>query len=154
GGAATWTVAARAQQAAVSAANARVGLLTVSPPTPAMLNAFREGMRERGYVEGQNLSIDARWPRGSVEEISTLAVDLAESNVDVIVAWPSRSVPALQRATSTVPIVMVSVGDPVGSGFVASLARPGANVTGLSNMTADLSGKLLALFFELVPNLK
>ena len=119
-----------------------------------MLNAFREGMREHGYVEGQNLSIDARWPRGSAEEISTLAVDLANSNVDVIVAWATPSILALQRATSTIPIVMVSVGDPVGSGFVASLARPGANITGLSNITADLSAKLLALFFELVPNLK
>ena len=154
GAAAAWPVAARAQQAAMTAAPARIGLLTVSPPTPAMLNAFRDGMREHGYVEGQNLSIDVRWPRRSIEEISTLAVDLAKANVDVIVGWATPSVLALQRATSTVPIVMVSVGDPVGSGFVANLARPGANITGLSNISADLSGKLLALFFELVPNLK
>jgi putative ABC transport system substrate-binding protein len=154
GGATAWPLAARAQRSALRAAPARVGLLTVSPPTPAMLNAFREGMREHGYVEGQNLSIDARWPRKSAEEISTLAVDLTKADLDVIVAWATPSVLALQRATSTVPIVMVSVGDPVGSGFVASLARPGANITGLSNITADLSGKLLALFFELVPNLK
>src|SRR5262245_3708497 len=152
GGAATWPLAARAQQQTKTAAPARVGLLTVSPPTPAMLNAFREGMREHGYVEGQNLSIDVRWPRGSTEEISALAVDLANANLDVIVAWATPSVLALQRATSTVPIVMVSVGDPLGSGFVASLARPGTNITGLSNITADL--KLLELFSELVPNLK
>jgi ABC-type uncharacterized transport system substrate-binding protein len=153
-GAVGWPLAARAQQQTKTAAPARVGLLTVSPPTPAMLNAFREGMREHGYVEGQNLSIDVRWPRGSTEEISALAVDLANANLDVIVAWATPSVLALQRATSTVPIVMVSVGDPLGSGFVASLARPGANITGLSNITADLSGKLLELFSELVPNLK
>src|SRR5262249_47574750 len=154
GGAATWPLAARAQQQTKTAAPARVGLLTVSPPTPAMLNAFREGMREHGYVEGQNLSIDVRWPRGSTEEISALAINLANANLDVIVAWAPPSVLALQRATSTVPIVMVSVGDPLGSGFVASLARPGANITGLSNVTADLSGKLLELFSELIPNLK
>jgi putative tryptophan/tyrosine transport system substrate-binding protein len=154
GGAAAWPVAVGAQQQTKTAAPARVGLLTVSPPTPAMLNAFREGMREHGYVEGQNLSIDVRWPRGSTEEISTLAVDLANANLDVIVAWATPSVLALQHATSTVPIVMVSVGDPLGSGFVASLARPGTNITGLSNVTADLSGKLLELFSELVPNLK
>jgi putative tryptophan/tyrosine transport system substrate-binding protein len=154
GGAAAWPVAVGAQQQTKTAAPARVGLLTVSPPTPAMLNAFREGMREHGYVEGQNLSIDVRWPRGSTEEISTLAVDLANANLDVIVAWATPSVLALQHATSTVPIVMVSVGDPLGSGFVASLARPGTNITGLSNIAADLSGKLLELFSELVPNLK
>ena len=154
GAAASWPVGAPAQQAAMTAAPARIGLLTVSPPTPVMLNAFRDGMREHGYVEGQNLSIDVRWPLRNIEEISTLAVDLAKANVDVIVGWATPSVLALQRATSTVPIVMVSVGDPVGSGFVANLARPGANITGLSNISADLSGKLLALFFELVPNLK
>jgi putative tryptophan/tyrosine transport system substrate-binding protein len=154
GGAAAWPVAVGAQQQTKTAAPARVGLLTVSPPTPAMLNAFREGMREHGYVEGQNLSIDVRWPRGSTEEISTLAVDLANANLDVIVAWATPSVLALQHATSTVPIVMVSVGDPLGSGFVASLARPGTNITGLSNIAADLGGKLLELFSELVPNLK
>src|SRR5215831_10201804 len=151
---AAWPLAARAQQQTKTAAPARVGLLTVSPPTPAMLNAFREGMHEHGYVEGQNLSIDVRWPRGSTEEISALAVDLANANLDVIVAWATPSVLALQRATSTVPIVMVSAGDPVGSGFVASLARPGTNITGLNNITADLSGKLLELFSELVPSLK
>jgi putative ABC transport system substrate-binding protein len=154
GAAAAWPLALSAQQQTKTAAPARVGLLTVSAPTAPMLNAFREGMREHGYVEGQNLSIDVRWPRGSTDEISALALDLANANLDVIVAWATPSVLALQRATSTVPIVMVSVGDPLGSGFVASLARPGANITGLSNITADLSGKLLELFSELVPNLK
>src|SRR5262249_17246065 len=154
GAVAAWPLMVRAQQPAMRAAPARVGLLTVSPPTAPMLNAFREGMREHGYVEGQNLSVDVRWPRGSTEEISALAINLANANLDVIVAWATPSVLALQRATSTVPIVMVSVGDPLGSGFVASLARPGANITGLSNVTADLSGKLLDLFSELVPNLK
>jgi putative ABC transport system substrate-binding protein len=152
-GCAAWPLLARAQQSVMPTAPKRVGLLTVFPPTPAMLNGFREGMREHGYVEGQNLSIDVRWPRGNAEEISSVAIDLAKANVDVIVAWATPAVLALQRATSTVPIVMVSVGDPVGSGFVASLARPGANITGLSNVTPDLSGKLLAFLVELVPKL-
>jgi ABC-type uncharacterized transport system substrate-binding protein len=80
--------------------------------------------------------------------------ELVNANVDVIVAWGTPSVIAVRRATSTIPIVMVSVGDPVGSGFIASLARPGANITGISNITVDLSAKLLELFIELVPGMK
>jgi len=119
-----------------------------------MLNAFREGMRERGYIEGQNLSIDVRWSQGTFEQISALAAELVSANVQVIIAWATPSVIAARRATSVIPIVMVSVGDPVGSGFVTSLARPGGNITGFSGFTADLSAKLMALFVELVPNIK
>jgi putative tryptophan/tyrosine transport system substrate-binding protein len=147
-----WPLAARAQQPATTVAQARVGVLAVSSPTPAMLNAFREGMRERGYIEGQNLSVDVRW--GTFEQISALAAELVSANVHVIIAWATPSVIAARRATSAIPIVMVSVGDPVGSGFVTSLARPGGNITGFSGFTADLSGKLMALFVELVPDLK
>jgi putative tryptophan/tyrosine transport system substrate-binding protein len=152
GVAAAWPLAARAQQPATTVAQARVGVLAVSPPTPAMLNAFREGMRERGYIEGQNLSVDVRW--GAFEQISALAAELVSANVHVIIAWATPSVIAARRATSAIPIVMVSVGDPVGSGFVTSLARPGGNITGFSGFTADLSAKLMALFVELVPDLK
>jgi ABC-type uncharacterized transport system substrate-binding protein len=152
GAAAAWPLAARAQQPATTVAQARVGVLAVSSPTPAMLNAFREGMRERGYIEGQNLSVDVRW--GTFEQISALAAELVSANVHVIIAWATPSVIAARRATSAIPIVMVSVGDPVGSGFVTSLARPGGNITGFSGFTADLSGKLMALFVELVPDLK
>jgi putative ABC transport system substrate-binding protein len=149
GGAAAWPLAARAQQPKVW----HVGFLAPVPPTPAMLSALRDGLRERGYVEGQNLSIDVRWSEGSFEQNPGLAADLVRSNVDVIVAWSSPAVFAARRATSTIPIVMASVGDPVAMGFVTNLARPGGNVTGLSNMAHDLSGKLVELFVEIVPSM-
>src|SRR6516164_6111786 len=154
GAAVAWPFPVRAQQPPTTVKQARVGVLAVSPPTPAMLNAFREGMRERGYIEGQNLSIDVRWSQGTFEQISALAAELVSANVQVIIAWATPSVIAARRATSVIPIVMVSVGDPVGSGFVTSLARPGGNITGFSGFTADLSAKLMALFVELVPNIK
>jgi len=154
GAAVAWPFPVRAQQPPTTVKQARVGVLAVLPPTPAMLNAFREGMRERGYIEGQNLSIDVRWSQGTFEQISALAAELVSANVQVIIAWATPSVIAARRATSVIPIVMVSVGDPVGSGFVTSLARPGGNITGFSGFTADLSAKLMALFVELVPNIK
>jgi putative ABC transport system substrate-binding protein len=132
--AAAWTFAARAQEPAPTVRQARVGILSASPPTPAMLNAFREGMRERGYIEGQNLSIDVRWPQGTFEQDPAVAVELAGASAEVIVAWSTPAVIAARRATSAIPIVLVSVGDPVGAGFIASLARPGGNITGLSNI--------------------
>jgi putative tryptophan/tyrosine transport system substrate-binding protein len=154
GGAAAWPFAARAQQAASSVRQVRVGLIATAPLTPAMLTAFRDGMRERGYTEGQNLSIAVRWPQGSFDQDPSVVTELINSNVDVIVVWAGPAVIAVRRATSTIPIVMVSVGDPVGSGFIASLARPGGNITGLSNITVDLSAKLMELFAELVPGMK
>jgi putative ABC transport system substrate-binding protein len=153
GGAAGWPLAARAQQAASTVRQARVGILSASPPTPAMLNAFREGMRERGYIEGQNLSIDIRWPEGTFEQNSAVAAELA-THVEVIVAWATPAVIAARHATSAIPIVMVSVGDPVGAGFISSLARPGGNITGFSNITVDLSAKVVGLLVELVPGIK
>jgi putative ABC transport system substrate-binding protein len=150
GSAVTWPLAARAQQVR----QVRVGLIAASPPTPAMLNAFRAGMRERGYVEGQNLSIDVRWPQGTFDQNPGVVTELVSGNVDVIVVWATPTVIAVRRATSTIPIVMVSVGDPVGSGFIASLARPGGNITGVSGFTGDLSAKLVELFVELVPGMK
>jgi ABC-type uncharacterized transport system substrate-binding protein len=155
GGAVALPLAARAQQQPASTVRqARVGVLTAAPPTPAMLNAFREGMRERGYVEGQNLSIDVRWPQGTFEQNPGIVADLVGGNVDVIVAWSTPAVLAARRATSAIPIVMVSVGDPVGAGFITSLARPGGNITGLSTITLDLNAKLVALLVELVPGIK
>jgi ABC-type uncharacterized transport system substrate-binding protein len=154
GGAAAWPFAARAQQAASSVRQVRVGLIATAPLTPAMLNAFRDGMREHGYTEGQNLSIAVRWPQGSFDQDPSVVTELINSNVDVIVAWASPTVIAVRRATSTIPIVMVGVGDPIGSGFIASLARPGGNITGLTNISVDLSAKLMELFAELVPGMK
>jgi len=154
GGAAAWPLAARAQEPALTVRQARVGILSASPPTPAMLNAFREGMRERGYIEGQNLSIDVRWPQGTFEQDPAVAAELARASVEAIVAWSTPAVIAARRATSAIPIVMVSVGDPVGAGFIASLARPGGNITGLSNITVDLSPKLVELLIDLVPGIR
>jgi putative ABC transport system substrate-binding protein len=119
-----------------------------------MLSAFRDGLRGRGYVEGQNLSIDVRWPQGSFDQDPSVVTELVTSNVDVIVAWATPATIAARRATSTIPIVMVGPGDPVGSGFIASLARPGGNITGLTNISVDLSAKLMELFAELVPAMK
>ena len=150
GTAAAWPLAARAQQPKVW----RIGVLAPVPPMPAMLSTFRDGMRERGYVEGQNLSIDVRWPQGTFEHDPSPVAELINSNVDVIVAWATPAVNAARRATSAIPIVMVGVGDPVASGFIASLARPGGNITGLSGITVDLSAKLVELFAELVPGMK
>jgi len=154
GVAAAWPLAAGAQQAASTVRQVRVGLIAAVPPMPAMLSAFRDGMRERGYVEGQNLSIDVRWPQGTFEHDPSPVAELINSNVDVIVAWPTPAVNAARRATSAIPIVMVAAGDPLGLGLIASLARPGGNITGLSTVTTDLSAKLMELFAELVPGMK
>ena len=98
--------------------------MPVSPPA-AYLAAFREGLRERGYVEGQNLSIDVRWPPGPFEQNPGDVAEFVRANVDVIVAWGTPALMAAGKATATIPIVGVSISDPVGTGFVASLARPG-----------------------------
>ncbi len=150
GSAAAWPLAAVAQQPKVW----RIGVLAPVPPTPVMLSAFRDGLRGRGYVEGQNLSVDVRWPQGSFDQDPSVVTELVNSNVDVILAWATPTVIAVRRATPTIPIVMAGIGDPVGSGFIASLARPGGNITGLSNITVDLSAKLMELFAELVPGMK
>jgi putative tryptophan/tyrosine transport system substrate-binding protein len=150
GGAAAWSLAAVAQQPKVW----RIGVLAAVPPMPAMLSAFRDGMRERGYVEGQNLSIDVRWPQGTFEHDPSPVAELINSNVDVIVAWATPATIAARRATSAIPIVMVSAGDPLSLGLITSLARPGGNITGLSTVTIDLCAKLMELFVELVPGMK
>jgi putative ABC transport system substrate-binding protein len=99
GAAAAWPLTASAQEAASTVRQARVGILSASPPTPAMLSAFREGMRECGYIEGQNLSIDIRWPEGTLEQNPAVAAELA-THVEVIVAWATPAVIAARHATS------------------------------------------------------
>jgi putative ABC transport system substrate-binding protein len=108
-------------------------------------------MRERGYVEGQNLVIEYRAP-GAASDQDGVAADLMRGGYDVILAWTTPSVIAARRATSTVPIVFVGVADPVGLGLVASLARPGANVTGIANFATDLSGKMIEMLRKIVPD--
>src|SRR5262249_12146117 len=115
--------------------------------------AFRQGMRELGYVEDQNLVIEGRWAEGKFERYPALAAELASSSVDVIVEpGHTPAALALKHATSTIPIVMTGIGDPVGAGLVASLPRPGSNVTGLSDLLVGLSGKRLELLKEAIPS--
>ena len=131
----------------------RVGYLS---PTSASVNpqytgAFLQGMRELGYVEGKNLVIEWRYADGKFDRLPVLAEELVQLKVDVIVAAASPAIGAAQKATTTIPIVMASTGDPAGSGFVKSLARPGGNITGLSNMASDTGAKLVELLLSAVP---
>ena len=131
----------------------RVGFLW---PSPASLSsqyadAFLRGMRELGYVEGTNLVIEWRFADGKLERLPALAAELVQLKVDVIVAVASPAIGAAQKETTTIPIVMAITGDPVGSGFVKTLARPGGNITGLSNMGGDTGAKLLELLLTVVP---
>ena len=134
----------------------RIGvLLTMAPGTAVVphVEALRERLRELGYVEGKNLTLDLRWMSGAEGGLDRAAADLARSKVDLLIAWTTPATLAAKRATSTIPIVMVSVGDPVGSELVTSLARPGGNLTGVSNVSRDLSAKLLQLLKEVRPDL-
>jgi putative tryptophan/tyrosine transport system substrate-binding protein len=152
GGAAAWPLAARAQPA--PSRIYRIGILGATSLRAAegFMNAFREGMRERGYVEGQNLAIEFRAPAGPSEQNRDVAADFVRGGYDVILTWTTSWVIAASRATSTIPIVFVGVTDPVGQGLVAGLARPGANVTGIANFASDLSGKMIELLREIVPD--
>ena len=133
----------------------RVGYL--SPGSPSDLarqrrfEAFRQGLRELGYVEGQNIAIEPRWAEGKYARYSALAADLVRLKMDVIVAVGGRATQDAQQATRTIPIVMSVVIDPLGSGLVASLARPGGNVTGLTIMASDVVGKQFEVVKEVVP---
>jgi putative ABC transport system substrate-binding protein len=135
---------------------ARVGYLTTgaleSSDTLAMFDAFRHGLRELGYVEGQNILIEMRPADGKTDRFPTLAGELVRLGVDVIVATNSLAARAAQRATSTIPIVVPVMGDPVGDGLVASFARPGGNVTGLAFLGPQLLPKRLDLLKEALPN--
>ena len=150
GGAAAWSLAARAQQ---TGRNWRVAVIGAVPPLPAMLSAFREALQQRGWTTEGKKSIDIRWPKGSFAQDPGLISEVLQSNVDIIVAWATPSALAARRATSTIPIVFLGVSDPVGSGLAASLAHPGGNATGSSNVAPDLSAKLLGTFSQLVPGM-
>jgi putative tryptophan/tyrosine transport system substrate-binding protein len=134
---------------------ARVGLLFVSSREAAFktLEAVRQGMRERGWVEGQNLLFEERWAEGKVERLATFAEDLVRLKVDVIVATTHQAALAAKNATIAIPIVMISFDDPVRTGLVASLARPGRNITGLTNADVEIVSKQLQMLSEIVPNL-
>ena len=132
----------------------RIGvLLVVFSPDSKEAQAFREGLLDAGYAEGRDVVIEWRSANGDYARVPRLVADLVQRKVDVIVVESTIAAQALKRATSTVPVVMAIVSDPVGSGLVASLAHPGGNITGLSLMTADLSAKRLQLLKETIPRL-
>jgi putative ABC transport system substrate-binding protein len=118
-----------------------------------LVGPFREGLRDLGYVEGRNIVIEYRWAEGKYERFPELIAELVALKVDVIVAAGTPAALAVKRATTTIPFVMVAVGDPVGTGLVASLARPGGGMTGLTSIAPDLEGKRLELLREVVPKL-
>jgi len=139
---------ARAQQAGKAH---RIGFLSLQSGLTSTTEAFHQGLRELGYVEGRNLVIEYRWAAQKEERLPEMAAELVRLKVEVIVTAAAPTIEAAKRATSTIPIVMAAVADPVGSGLVASLARPGGNVTGLTALSTDLAGKRLQLVRELIP---
>jgi putative ABC transport system substrate-binding protein len=149
GAAAAWPLAARAQLERVRT----IGYLNPGRPVPQMYVPLVEALRQLGWIEGKNLVIDDRYSDNDVERLHQLAAELVHLNVDVIVATGTLGPLAAKRATANIPIVMTAAGDPLGTGLVASLARPGGNVTGMSLMAPDLGGKRLELLKEIVPAL-
>ncbi len=131
----------------------RIGVLSAAEPASTGVVPFRQGLRELGYVEGQNVALEIRSAEGRRDRLPALADELVRLNVDVILAVSNPAIVAARKATTSIPIVMVSATDPVGVGFVASLARPGGNVTGLTVQTPDVAGKRLQLLREVIANL-
>ena len=143
-----WPLAAEAQQPTKIA---RIGYLASNLTNQSPLEAFRQGLRDLGYDEGRNVVIEYRDAQGKLEPLPALAVELVALKVDVIVASSTAAALAAKQATTVVPIVFATVPDPVGTGLVTSLARPGGNITGLSNLNADLVGKGLEYLTQAVP---
>jgi putative ABC transport system substrate-binding protein len=145
-------LAAEAQQAARVP---RVGFLGNSTAAleANLVGPFREGLRDLGYLEGRNLLIEYRWAEGKYERFPALIAELIALKVDVIVTAGTPASLAVRKATTSIPLVMVAVGDPVGTGLVASLARPGGNITGLTSISAELEGKRLELLRQVIPKL-
>jgi putative ABC transport system substrate-binding protein len=144
-----WSHGALAQQ---TVKHYRIGILSPDLPPPGFLEAFRQGLGELGYVEGQDVAFEVRNAEGYSQRLAALANHLVELKVDVILAINTPSVQAARKASATIPIVMTRVADPVKSGLVRSLSRPGGNITGLSFRVDELSGKRLALLKEASPN--
>jgi putative ABC transport system substrate-binding protein len=149
----TWPLAARAQQPAKLPT---IGFLGGQTPKAQSqwVAAFVQRLRELGWFEGRNVVIEYRWAEGRIERSAEIAAEIVRLKVDVIVTAGTTTVVAAKQATSIIPIVFAAAGDPVGTGLVESLSRPGGNVTGLSNQATDLAGKQVELLREVVPNLR
>src|ERR1700686_3267931 len=147
-----WPLAARAQQ---PVRMRRIGVLMATdendPEAKARLSGFTQGLAELGWTDGRNLRMDVRWAAGSVDRMRMLAKELVDLQPEMIFAPTTPVTAALQRETRTIPIVFANVGDPVGSGFVAGLPRPGGNITGFGSMEASMAGKWLELLTEIAP---
>ena len=152
GAAAAWPLAARAQQAGKLPTIGFLGSTTLSAMSE-WVAAFVQRLRELGWIEGRNIAIEYRWAEGRSERFTEVATEFVRLKVDVIVTYATPPTLAAKGATSAIPIVFAAAGDPVDNGLVASLARPGGNVTGLATLTADLAGKRLELLREVVPGL-
>jgi len=148
-GAAAWPLLARAQQSARPV----VGVLDARSPGSIenLLRAFRQGLKESGYYEGENVTLEYRWADNQVHRLSALAAELVRRQVSIIAAVPAVSAIAAKSATAQIPIVFIANEDPVNLGLVASLARPGGNATGINIFTAELTTKRLNLLHEVVP---
>src|SRR5262245_55641116 len=134
----------------------RIGYLGNFPPTPStsfLMTAFTDGLRQYGYVEGTNLAIEFRFAQGHEDKYPQLVRELLQSKVELVVTTQTPAALALKEEAKTLPVVMIGTGQPVETGLVQSLARPGGNITGVSNQLGDLDGKLVQLARELVPKL-
>ena len=149
GGAAAWPLTASAQRSGGKIVT--IGILAIEPWPP--IDTFRHALNDLGYIEGKNVRFEYRYAKGHNERLPELANDLVGLNVDVIVTWGTDAVLAAKQATTTIPIVMGTIGDPLGIGIVTSLAHPGGNVTGFSSRAAELEAKRLQLLKEVVPEL-
>jgi putative ABC transport system substrate-binding protein len=149
GGVAAWPLAARAQQPKVPT----IGVLVIGNiSTEEFWREFQQGLRDLGYIEGQNIRFEFRSAEGHIDRLPELAAELVRLKVDVIVTWFTPTAVAAAKATREIPIVMAETGDPIGTGLVKSLSRPGGNVTGIAAVTAELAGKSVQLIRDMLPS--
>src|SRR4051794_17590269 len=144
-----------ASSAQVTGGVHRIGYMSSGWPSTskAPLDGLRQGFKDLGYVEGRDFVFDFRWGEGRNDRLAELAAELVRANVKIIVAAGEPGIRATRQATATIPIVMGAVGDPVGAGFAASLARPGGNITGVSNLAVEITGKWFQILREAVPRI-